>query len=130
MCCFLTTLKISVIGDKGFKGKNYIVTSPYWLVTLIVWVPMMIGAFARRESTAIPWTEFGDEFEKHGLWNGILSLLIVLTVDLWLFWTPSHIYLTSKPETERKNSIFVRLFNITFGLLVTTPWNPLYKILD
>ncbi len=131
LCCFLTTLKFS------FFGRNYtskyqfinILTNPYWLIMIIIFIPVELGQFARGEASFIPWEEATREYYRFGIHSASLSFLMISIVDLWLFWTISHVYIESLANEKKVNTIYIRLLNIAIGIILTTQLNPIYKFI-
>ena len=68
-----------------------------------------------------------ESYTKFGLMDGMLSFVLVFTIDLWLFWIPGNLEIKSTPELSRRYRYMIRSFNISVGLLLTTPNNPIYN---
>jgi hypothetical protein len=131
---FLATLRFSTYGYKwiSFEGNKIIRFFSHggWLFLLLAIIPGTIGQFARRDISFIAWEAFSEEATKHGTVSGVLVLLVVITVELWLFWTPAHIYISSENREGERNLIFIRLLNVAVGVLLLTPYNPIYRFLE
>ena len=109
--------------DKFFK----FITAKGWCYSLFIFLPWHIGAFARGETSPLPWEAFKQESLRHGFYNGLLAASIVLLVDLWLFWIPANIWINKKNDIDKKHRTMARLINLLGGLLLTTLNNPIYK---
>jgi low temperature requirement protein LtrA len=70
-----------------------------------------------------------EETEQHGVFNGLIYATMVIFVDLWLFWIPAHLWITNRKENDRTKRIMARLLNFFAGLLLSTAWNPIYRLL-
>ena len=127
-CCFLATLRHSMSKIISFPENKVFrfLTADYWLILLFVELPWMIGSIAREETSPLPWIQFIKSFNDHDLFSAIFGLIVLLTVEFWFFWTPSHLFLISRKQEDKKKWIFVILFNIAVGLILTIPNNPLY----
>lgn len=132
-----------------------ILTNDGWAFSLIFAV-MYLGKISRGEISPLPWEAFIQSFDTEGLFSNqgllysIYASIWVFVADLWAFWTASHCYLKSKEGNyivkkldqsrgiwtditttrEPPNGIFIRLFNMALGLLLMTPGNPLYKLME
>jgi hypothetical protein len=130
-CTLLATLRIAVVG-LGHMPANpvaRVVSHDYWAAMLIMLLPWLVGGFARREISALPWVEFTNAHATHGIVDGILSVAMVLVVDLWLLWVPAHSYVTNRPDLDKRTATMARGLNLAVGLLLLTPHNPLYWLL-
>ena len=132
----LFTLTASIrLGLKGYikfpknKVLNFITTSR-WCYSLIIFIPWLLGEFARAEISAFPWIAFIQSSSKHGLYDRIFSGTIVLLVDLWLFWIPSNIWINKHEDIDKQKRIMVRIINLLVGLILITASNPIYKLLE
>ena len=101
----------------------------FWILSLIVFLPWHLGAFARQEISPIPWIAFSEAYARHGLIDGIFSLVIVVVIDMWLLFIPAHSYIVNRPDLDGRTVVIARLLNLATGLLLMTPGNPLYSIL-
>ena len=132
VCTFLASLRIAISG-LGHVPENVAVaffTHDLWAVSVFLLLPMSVGQFARHELSPLPWLAFSRAAARHGIVDGIFSLLDVLTVVLWLLWIPAHSYVLNRPGLDRRTALLARSLNLAFGLLLLTPHNPVYKILD
>ena len=127
---FASSLKLALRGEEKI-GNDIInmLSHPGWSLLMFLFIPMYIGEFAREESSPIPWVEFMQEYTRHGIGNGLPSLLIVLSVELWLFWIPSKLYIDSNPKISKKFKYTIHFLNIAVGLILITPDNPIYNFL-
>lgn len=126
---FASTIKLAIMGDEKI-GDNIIdmLSHPGWSLLMFLFIPMYIGEFARGESSAFPWVEFMQEYTRHGFVNGVSSLLILLSVELWLFWVPSKLYIDSNPKFSKRLKYSIRCLNIAIGLILIIPNNPIYRL--
>ena len=79
-------------------------TSPIWLVPLILAMAGVIGLMLT--GAVSPWppqaqAEFSGQF---GAWAGITGFILVVVVDLWLVWTPSTETVSPRPAVGSQPS--------------------------
>ena len=48
----------------------------------------------------------------------IFATIGIVTIELWILWIPSHLFITSLPHEKQGNSIFIRFSNIFLGILI------------
>lgn len=133
LCTFGATVRLSIpqaIDTKVFQdGVLRYVTHPGWCVALLVFAPLVIGEFAREQASPLPWVAFAEEYGDHGLINGLLSLVMVTTIDLWIFWTIGQITLNDHSDPDKTTKWAVRAANFLLGLVLVTPQNPILQII-
>ncbi len=103
---------------------------PGWFVFLIIILPMHMGEFARSEASPLPWVQFSTLMFRHGLADAFIGTAMVLITDLWLFWIPANLLVMYHPDMDRHKHIMARAINFLTGLLLATPANPIYKIIE
>ena len=91
-------------------------TSPVWLVPLILAMAGTIGLMLTGDIS--PWppearTEFAQKF---GAWAGITGFILVVVVDLWLVWTPSMVARRFAGAEGAHAMKTLPVFNLIFGL--------------
>ena len=91
---------------------------------------MQLGEFARREASVLPWVAFMGSYRRHGLEDGIVSALMVTTVELWILYIPAKLYVEHRPELDPTAATMARWLNLAVGLLLLTPGNPIYWIVS
>jgi len=131
-CTLLATLRVAVVG-LGHLPKGPVarfVSHDGWSWALVALVPWLLGSFARREDSPLPWVAFSAAAGRHGVVDGLLALGFVLIVDLWALWIPAHSYVCNHPDLDRRVATMARLLNVAVGLLLLTPGNPVYRLLD
>ena len=128
---FLATLRVAVVGLKHLPNNRAarLISHDGWGAILILLLPWLLGAFARREVSPLPWIAFSSSYASHGVSDAIFMSLIVLVVDLWVLWIPAHSYVTNSPGLDRGTALLARLLNLAVGLLLMTPDNPIYGLL-
>lgn len=127
----LTSIRLGIEGIiKLPTGKliNFS-TSPAWCFSLIVFLPMQIGEFARAENSPLPWEAFAQANFRHGFFDGVLTATIVLVVDIWLFWVPANIWINKYSYADATKRIMARIINLLLGLILTQVANPIYRLL-
>jgi hypothetical protein len=131
ICTFLSTLRICFagLGNLPVDFTVRVISHDRWNVMLLVLLPWHLGSFARREISPIPWEAFATAMTRHGISDGIFSMMIVAIVDLWLFWIPAYSIKRGIPDITRGVLILIFAFNIILGLLLVTPENPIYKLI-
>lgn len=132
VCTFLASIRIAVVGLGHLPKNQWIafITHDNWAFTLLIFIPWFAGSFARHEDSALPWVAFSKATARHGIVDGLSALLLVLIVDLWLLWIPAHSYIRNRPELDRRTIYLARCLNLAVGLLLLTPQNPIYKLLE
>ncbi|UCH81437.1 MAG: hypothetical protein JSW20_02180 [Nitrospiraceae bacterium] len=101
-----------------------------WCISVVVFIPWHISSFARGDISPLPWKVFSDISAIRGFEHGVIAMLIVCIADMWLFWTPAQLYASRVHPSQRENVKFVRIINGLAGLLLVTPDNPFFKILQ
>lgn len=71
----------------------------------------------------------------YGCWHAFFVWEMVVIADFWLFWTAANftiLFLTAIHDVtfSRANVILIRVINILLGLLLITPNNPLFRLLN
>lgn len=97
---------------------------------LIAIIPMYAGMFARSEVSPVPWLAFQQSLHRHGIGDAFLQLFSVLTADLWLFWTFGQVWINDHADLDTLTKRMARLINLLGGLVLVTPYNPIYKLID
>ncbi len=105
----LATIKLSFKGILSFPDNRIanFVSSPFWCLSLMILFGL-VGEFGRNESSPLPWVTFANTYSKHGTPDAIGTLICVVIVDLWIFWTPSQIY---KSHINEKKQKFIKRYN-------------------
>jgi hypothetical protein len=131
-CTLIATLKLSLEGWIEFPENRIfeVVSNPHWLFSLLIFLPWMLGAFARGETSPWPWVAFYDDYNKHGFWSAAGLASNITIVDLWLFWTPAQLYNAEHLKDPLIQRRLVRLVNFLIGLLLITKGNIFYSLLD
>jgi hypothetical protein len=129
---FLATIKLSLQGMVKFRGRSTVrvLSHEVWCIAVIAVIPWHIGAFARGEISPVPWQVFSDISAIHGFAEGCIAMLIVCIVDMWLLWTPAQIYAHRIHPSDKHTVKFVRIINGLAGLLLLTPNNPLFILVQ
>jgi hypothetical protein len=133
LCVFAASWRLAITGDINYESPPaakhwWIIVSPYWSFFLIALVPMWLGQYGRGEISPLPWAAFEQEAMRHGLASGLFAATMSVTAILWMLWIPAHIYITNNPDVDREKKLFARLLNVAAGLLLMTPWNPVYRL--
>jgi len=131
-CTLAASIRIAFLGTGRMPTRQpmRVVTHDNWWLMLFLLAPWVIGDVARGDMSPMPWKAFIQSNASHGLFDGFLSAAMVSTVDLWALWIPGQIYVTNRrdqiaPATAR----MARLSNLAVGLLLLTPWNPIYRFI-
>ena len=128
---FISSLRLSFLGYKktGYELIDLVTHRNLGYFYFFIFVPVYsIAGFGSGEVSPFPWIEFMESYTKFGLMDGMLSFVLVLITDLWLFWIPGNLEIKSTPEISKRYKVMIRFFNISVGLLLITPNNPIYKI--
>lgn len=128
-CTLLATLKLLAARDTANPVLR-VLTHERWLVTLVLLVPMLVGDYGRGDISPAPWTAFVDGARRNGLLDGLVRGAVVLIVDIWLLWLFADVYIRNASSLDRRARVLARLFNFAVGLLLMTPWNPIYYLLS
>jgi hypothetical protein len=129
---FLATIRLSLQGMVKFPGHSIVrvLFHEGWCIPIITVIPWHISAFARGEISPFPWRVFSDISSIHGASEGCLAMLIVCIVDMWLLWTPAQMYAHRIHPSDKHTVKFVRIINMLAGLLLFTPNNPFYNLVQ
>lgn len=129
---FLATIRLSLKGIVKFPEHPVFkfLFSEIWCVSIIIYLPWYVAAFAHGEISPLPWNVFTANYEVYGLPDALLSLFIVCIVDIWLLWTPSQIYVSKLRGYEKEKAGLARAINGLAGLLLFTPGHPLYRLIE
>lgn len=93
-------------------------------------LPMELGAIARGEHSALPWRAYAAAAARHGPANGVFALISHLTWCIWAFVLPGHIYANGVWSKTGIRPASPYVINVVIGLLLSTPWNPIYRLID
>ena len=126
------TIMLSLKGLVKVPGHKIIrvLSHEGWCISIVTFIPWHISAFARGEISPLPWKVFSDISAIHGIEDGFIAMLIVCIVDIWLLWTPAQMYANRIYPSDREKVKFVRIINGLTGLLLLTPKNPLFNLLQ
>jgi len=129
---FLATIRLSLQGMVAFPGSRVVrvLSHEGWCISIIAVIPWHISAFAQGEISPVPWQVFADISAIHGAAEGCSALLIVCIVDMWLLWTPAQIYAHRIHRSDKHTVKFVRIINGLAGLLLLTPNNPFFNVIQ
>ena len=129
---FLATIRLSLQGMVELPGGRIVRVLSYegWCISIITVIPWHISAFAREEISPVPWRVFSDISAIHGAAEGCIAMLIVCIVDMWLLWTPAQMYADRIHPSDKHTVKFVRIINGLTGLLLLTPNNPFFNLVQ
>ena len=129
---FFATIILSVKGLVKVPENRIIRVLAHegWCIAIVTVIPWHIMAFARGEISPLPWKVFSDVSAIHGMKDGFTAMLIVCIVDIWLLWTPAQMYANRIHPSDREKVKFARTMNGLAGLLLFTPNNPFFKLLQ
>jgi len=99
-------------------------------IALLVVIPWQLGAIARLEVSALPWDVWNQESQRHGNLNGVLAVVINLIFLSWVFLLPGHLYSNSLLKKTGKRAKYPYVVNMLIGLILCTPSNPIYQLID
>ena len=102
---------------------------PCWVFAAWLLLVGHIGEFARGENSPLPWVAYDWAARRHGAMEGLLSAVSVVLADLWLLVLPAQVYIVNRPDSTLPVRRLARGLNVTLGLLLVTPGNPLYWLL-
>ena len=131
-CTLMTSIRVAVVGFQHLPARPIwrVITHDYWAASLFVILPGIVGDFARRDISPLPWTAFAVSARRHGVLDGIYAITLVLIAELWLLWIPAQSYIQNRPALDQRTVFLLRSLNLAVGLLLLTPWNPVYSFLD
>jgi hypothetical protein len=99
-------------------------------LVLVVTIPVIGGQLGRAEVSPFPWDQFISEQQRHGFWDATLSVLSLLTFHLWAFLIPAHFYATYVAKKTARRPWYPYVINFLIGLLLSTPHNPIYSLIN
>jgi hypothetical protein len=136
LCTLATTIRLSLpmrfrppSSDGKFFKMIIIITHPGWCFALLLFMPWFLGEFARGETSPLPWVAFMDESYRHGFFSGLFTFLVVVLVDLWLFWTTANVWIYTRDNIDKEKARMARIINISVGLVFVTIGNPIYQLM-
>lgn len=88
------------------------------------------GELGRQAISPFPWDAFKDRAQRHGLLDAIFVVLRLLIFHLWAFVIPGHCYAKAVARKTKRRPWYPYVINILVGLLLSTPHNPIYSLLD
>ena len=129
---FLATIRLSLRGMIPIPDHRAIrvLSHEGWCISIAAIIPWHVSAFACEKLSPIPWKVFSDVSAIYGAAQGCLAVLIVCIVDMWLLWTPAQMYAYRIHPSDRHTVKFVRIINVLAGLLLLTPHNPFFSLLQ
>lgn len=101
-----------------------------WTIAVFFIGLMCAGQFGRGEISPFPWYAFCQQYARHGFWDGTVTFLSVLIVDVWLLWIPAQAFVMGNPDLDNRTIWLAYLLNLAVGLLLLTPHNPVYSLVD
>ena len=119
---FCATLKVGTKNLVNWPTIKIIrfCSNPFWLIPMILLIPMTVGEISRGEATFSPWIEFMSSMKMHGFFDGVSSALITIMVEIWLLWIPAHYVVLKIDDADAFIKIIVRIFGFMAGVLVIT----------
>lgn len=129
---FLATIRLSLKGILSFPDFTImnVLFNEGWCIFTITFAPWHIEAYARGEISPLPWKVFLESSAIHGVIDGFISVLMVCIVNMWILWIPSQIYTSKLYGIDKEKAKFARIINGLAGLLLLTPGNPFYKVIE
>lgn len=88
------------------------------------------GELAREETSPLPWEAFSVAYRRHGMVDGLSSFFLMVSFLLWALLIPGHLKASSIQLTTGKRPSYPYIINLLVGLILVTPANPIYRILD
>lgn len=99
-------------------------------VALLVTIPMTVGEIARGEVSPLPWEAFSQSAMRHGTFDGVFAFVTSSITALWIFLVPGHLLADSIYKRDGKWPKYPYVINILVGLILSTPGNPVYRLLE
>jgi len=129
---FLATLRLSLQGMVPLPDHRIVraIFHEGWCISIVMVIPWHVSAFGRGELSPLPWKVFTDISAVQGALKGLLAVLIICIVDMWLLWTPAQMYASRIHPSDRHTVKFVRIINALAGLLLLTPHNPFFNLIQ
>lgn len=131
LCVLSSSVRIAIVG-LGHLPTNQLLrlfTHDAWNFSFVLLMPMLLGQFARQELSPIPWLAYSSSAARHGPIDGVTEAALVIGIELWLFWIPAHSFIRLHPELDKRTKSLARALNLTIGLLLVTPNNPVYMLI-
>lgn len=99
------------------------------LIVFMMFVAI-IGQLARAEASPLPWEAFSVVYRRHGLVDGLSTLFLMISFLLWALLIPGHLTASSIKSATGKRPSYPYVINLLVGLLLVTPGNPFYRLLE
>ena len=131
LCILSSSIRIAIVGLGHLPANDLLrlATHDGWNFSFLLLMPMLLGEFARQELSPMPWLAYASSSARHGLIDGLTEAALVISVELWLFWIPAHSFVRLHPEVDKRTKVLARALNLTIGLLLVTPNNPVYMLI-
>jgi len=109
------------------KQRPLLKILPYSLLALFLILPTVAGETARGDISPWPWNAFFAEERRNGFWSASGVFLELMIFHLWAFLIPGHLYAGTVSQKIGRRPWYPYVINILTGLLLCTPWNPIYS---
>jgi hypothetical protein len=112
----LASLRLSVPAISGRAARAFdAIAHPAWLLPLILVNSACIGLMIK--GILSPWPPHANAqiLARWGAWAGAAAFIAVLTVDLWLLWTPSMVARRFADPAKRHALRWLPLLNLVLG---------------
>ena len=81
-------------------------------------VPGHLGEIARDEASLLPWNVFIENFQRHGVLDGVGASIFNFLFLLWVLVVPAHLYVEHRDNGEIEYKGHIYLSNLFFGGVV------------
>ena len=132
LCVFSSSVRVALVGLGHPPANSLLLAATHdgWNLSLILFMPMLLGEFARQEMSPMPWAAYAMSAARHGPIDGLTGAALVIIVELWIFWNPAQTYIKRHHNIDHRIIILARALNISIGLLLVTPNNPIYMFIS
>ncbi len=97
---FSIRLALSIVFGPPRKKKHiivlYLITVFALLIELFAWFRVSNG----QETIQLISTAFEQTLQTYGSFEALLTLVIIFTIALWLFWIPAELYVSYKSPAK------------------------------
>lgn len=88
-----------------------------------------LGLLARGEQSPLPWRVLTNESSKHGLSSGFFAFLNSLTLTLWIYFIPGHLFADHVFQKTNRIFIYPYVINILLGIILSQEYNIFYRLI-
>jgi len=114
---FSIRLALSIVYGPPRKKNHIIVLYLLTVLALLIELFAWFSASNGQETLQIIATAFDQAVQTYGSFEALLTLVVIFTIGLWLFWIPAELYVSYKSPAKIQRWL-IRGLNIFFGTIL------------